>query len=276
MQEAINLSGIFIDKGPLSILKFKDNSNYTIRDPKRGSFFNKPIAVIVNQYSASASEFFAAAMQDYKRAIIVGSKTFGKGTAQNIMPLKENTDLGFAKITVETFFRVSGASHQEIGIIPDVKLPSVYQKINDNEATKPFVIKNDTVTARLKVLQLKQKDLKPIITSSNLRISRNDLFVTVNEQSDLLYNYVNKSQESYKLTLANIKAITKKRKSILDKVFTINENVLFTIKNTASTLEILSYNEDSKKENDYILQELSKDIYINETYNILNDYINLN
>ena len=127
--EAINLSGMFIDRGPISIIKSKSAKNFTLRDPKRGSFYKKPLLVLVNDYSASASELFSTAMQDYNRAIIVGSKTYGKSSVQGIIPLSDTKDLGYSKLTIEAFYRVTGKSHQSIGVIPDIILPSLYDKI---------------------------------------------------------------------------------------------------------------------------------------------------
>lgn len=276
MQEAIELSGLFIDKGPISILKFKDKTTYTIRDPKRGVFFKDPIVVLVNQYSASASELFAAAIQDYKRGIIVGSTTYGKGTAQNIMPLKENKNLGFAKVTVETFFRITGKSHQEIGILPDIKLPSIYQKFEDNEASKPFVVKNDTVQTKLKYFPLQLKDLKSVSEKSKNRISKDTNFIAINSSSDLLYNYAFNKRKPYTLTPKNVKDITDKRIENFDAIFSQNKKTLIPVSNTKSTLEIISYNEEEQIENEQTLSQLSKDIYINEAYNIITDYINKN
>ena len=108
MQEAIELCGMFIDRGPVAIIKSKTGEDYTFKDHKRGSFYNKPMVILVNDYSASASELFAAAMQDYNRAIIVGSTTYGKSTAQTILPLEQDRTLGFTKLTIEMGFDNSG------------------------------------------------------------------------------------------------------------------------------------------------------------------------
>ncbi|PSG88377.1 carboxy terminal-processing peptidase [Aurantibacter aestuarii] len=275
MQEAINLSGMFIDKGPLAILKFKDQSTYTIRDPRRGTFFNKPIAILVNDYSASASEFFTAAMQDYNRALVVGSKTFGKSTAQNIVPLKEGSDLGFCKITVEMFFRVSGNSHQAIGITPDIELPSLYKKMNVSEASKAFVIPNDRLDNREYYKAFIIKNLKELKENSSKRTSNNSYFNSIENKGEMLYKLVNVPTAKYALSINGINERIEKRKKAYDTIFSENDIVLTPVTNTKATEEFIIYNTDDKNENDFIINNLSKDIYINETFNILLDYLNL-
>ncbi len=275
MQEAINLSGMFIDRGPLAILKFKDQSTYTIRDPRRGTFFNKPIAILVNDYSASASEFFTAAMQDYNRALVVGSKTFGKSTAQNIVPLKEGSDLGFCKITVEMFFRVSGNSHQAIGITPDIELPSLYKKMNVSEASKAFVIPNDRLDNREYYKAFIIKNLKELKENSSKRTSNNSYFNSIENKGEMLYKLVNVPTAKYALSINGINERIEKRKKAYDTIFSENDIVLTPVTNTKATEEFIIYNTDDKNENDFIINNLSKDIYINETFNILLDYLKL-
>ena len=266
---------MFIDRGPLAILKFKDQSTYTIRDPRRGTFFNKPIAILVNDYSASASEFFTAAMQDYNRALVVGSKTFGKSTAQNIVPLKEGSDLGFCKITVEMFFRVSGNSHQAIGITPDIELPSLYKKMNVSEASKAFVIPNDRLDNREYYKAFIIKNLKELKENSSKRTSNNSYFNSIENKGEMLYKLVNVPTAKYALSINGINERIEKRKKAYDTIFSENDIVLTPVTNTKATEEFIIYNTDDKNENDFIINNLSKDIYINETFNILLDYLKL-
>src|SRR5690606_9880516 len=126
MKEAADLSGMFINRGPLAILKFNNGETFTVKDMNRGSLFQKPIVILIDNFSASASELFAAAMQDYNRAVIVGSPSHGKSSAQVILPLDEEGTLGFTKLTTEAFYRVTGKSHQSIGVTPDIVLPSLH------------------------------------------------------------------------------------------------------------------------------------------------------
>lgn len=133
VREAVDLAGIFIDAGPLSIYKNREPKPTTLKDANRGTIYDAPLLIMVNGYSASASELFAGAMQDYNRAVIVGSNTYGKATGQVILPLdttaQHNKDYKnskadyFLKLTVSQIFRVTGKTAQFTGIVPDIILP---------------------------------------------------------------------------------------------------------------------------------------------------------
>ena len=129
LYEAIQLSGLFIDKGPIVQTKLSHGKVEVKRDVNPSIAWKGPMVVMVNKLSASASEIFAAAMQDYGRALIVGGQTYGKGTVQNVMPLNEYVNdpelkLGQLKLTMGQFFRINGGSTQNRGVIPDIKFPA--------------------------------------------------------------------------------------------------------------------------------------------------------
>ena len=278
MQEAIELSGMFIDRGPVAIIKSKAGENYTIRDRKRGSFYNKPIVILVNDYSASASEFFAAAMQDYNRALIVGSTTYGKSSAQTIMPINEDESLGFTKLTIEAFYRVTGKSHQAIGIIPDIKLPSLYDNFKTSENDKPYALQNTSTNVTLKHLPLPKLDIAIVNTKSNARVLNDKSFKKITDINKALYDLVYKKGPKYKLTLERISEEKKQRKAALDFIFEddLDAPSLFKITNTLSTNELLEYNTEDKEQNNAVLKTLAQDIYINEAQHILKNLITLN
>lgn len=280
MQEALDLSGMFIDRGPLSIIKMNNDETFTVRDSKRGSFFNKPIVILVNNYSASASEFFASAMQDYNRAIIVGSKTYGKASAQVIFPLSETSDLGFCKLTVEAFYRVTGRSHQSIGVVPEIILPSLYNDFESTEYSKSYALKNDTIAISIKHRPLTPLRLEGIKKSSQLRIKNSKHFQDIKANNKALIKRLFEKGERYPLTLDTVYNKLNDRKNFMDTVFNNLENneqtPLVSIKNTTSTKEILGYNIEEKEQNDFIIEELSADIYIKEAQLILIDYLNTN
>jgi carboxyl-terminal processing protease len=143
MQEAIDLSGIFIDAGPVGQLKTKDEKLITLKDVNRGMVYDGPLVILVNAFSASASEMVAGTLQDYKRAVIIGSPTFGKGTAQVMMPLDTTIDFSkppvfkpnsnSIKLTVEHLYRVNGVTVQGKGVIPDIELPDFFQAAGERE-----------------------------------------------------------------------------------------------------------------------------------------------
>lgn len=128
LTEAVELTGLFIDQGPVVQVKDSGKRVQIESDPARGTAWDGPLAVLVNRASASASEIFAAAIQDYGRGLIIGEPTFGKGTVQNLVDLDmfargEQPGLGQLKLTVAQFFRIDGGSTQHKGVTPDVKFP---------------------------------------------------------------------------------------------------------------------------------------------------------
>jgi len=157
MQEAIDLSGIFIDAGPVGQLKTKDDKIITFKDVNRGMVYDGPLVILVNAFSASASEMVAGTLQDYNRAIIIGSPTFGKGTAQVIMPLDTSIDMtrplsfkpnsNSIKLTVEHLYRVTGITVQSKGVLPDIILPDFFQAAGQREKDQPFSLKPSDVPA---------------------------------------------------------------------------------------------------------------------------------
>ncbi len=127
LPEATALTGLFIDKGPVVQLKDTTGRLEVLDDPEPGTEYDGPLAVLVNRFSASASEIFAGAIQDYKRGIVIGQRTFGKGTVQNLVPLdrwSQRPVNGQLTVTIGKFYRVTGESTQHRGVEPDVTLPS--------------------------------------------------------------------------------------------------------------------------------------------------------
>ncbi len=277
MKEARDLSGLFIDRGPLSIINYKSGETYTMKDSKRGVLFSKPIVVLVNRFSASASEFFSSAMQDYNRAIIIGSQTYGKSSAQILLPLNESEELGYTKLTVEKFYRVTGKSNQKFGIIPDIKLPSLYDDFKTSESNKQYALKNDSVAVTLKHRPLKMFPIETLQANSKNRTLDNDAFLNIEKVNLILVNELINKKTQYALTLKNVSKDISAYKKIWQTFEDSNamNKTLLNIRNSASTIEILDYNNDDKEINEKIMKELSNDIYINEAKNILFDIKNL-
>ncbi len=150
LDEAIELTGLFIEKGP--VVQVKDfQGKISHEDDKSGVvFYDGPLAVLTSRLSASASEIFAAAIQDYKRGLVVGEQSFGKGTVQNLIGLqrfvpKETEKLGQLKLTMAKFYRVNGGSTQNIGVTPDLKLPAIYDEKTVGESSYPSALPWDKI-----------------------------------------------------------------------------------------------------------------------------------
>jgi len=277
MKEAADLSGMFIDRGPVAISKDKNEENYTIRDPNRGTIFTKPIVVLVNQFSASASEVFAGAIQDYNSAIIVGSATHGKATSQLILPIQKTRNSNFIKLTISQIFRVTGQSHQQTGIIPDISLPTIYENYKTQETHIPFALSNTTTEVILKHRPKLEKDIKALKIKSRKRVDSSSAFRAIatfkqnNEKEDL------EPLRSFPITLDYIFSINNRNSSSYKiKSFSLEKNSSkFTVINTESTDKILDYNEDDKSINATYREKLAIDPHIQEAYFIINDIIKL-
>ncbi|MGC4104464.1 carboxy terminal-processing peptidase [Ferruginibacter sp.] len=149
MWEATQLAGIFIDIGPVASVKEKDSKVHFLKDPNRGTIYDGPLIVLVNGASASASEFVSAVLQDYNRALIVGGTTYGKGTAQQVLPMDtvrldaSKTYEDYVKVTVEKFYRVNGSTTQWKGVVPDILLPDVYSDDEYKERSNASALQPD-------------------------------------------------------------------------------------------------------------------------------------
>ncbi|MEN9739156.1 MAG: hypothetical protein RLZZ318_1190, partial [Bacteroidota bacterium] len=149
--DVVEIGGMFIDKGPISLVKPRDGEPEVLDDRKPSVLWNGPLTIMVNENSASASEILAAAMQDYKRAVIIGSPTFGKGTVQRFVDLddafavNESDHLGSLKITIQKFYRINGTTTQLQGVTPDVIMPDRYRYLEYGEKENQFALKADRI-----------------------------------------------------------------------------------------------------------------------------------
>ena len=150
LQEAITLTGLFIKNGPVVQVKSSSNIIEVNQDPDPSIAYDGPLAVMINRFSASASEIFSAAIQDYGRGIILGENTYGKGTVQNLIdlnrtiPVKDKT-LGQVKLTIAKFYRVNGGSTQNKGVKPDIEYPSPYSHEDFGESSMPAALPWDQI-----------------------------------------------------------------------------------------------------------------------------------
>lgn len=148
LSEATELSGLFIERGPIVQLREGRGTIQQLDDPSPTAIYGGPLVVLVDRYSASASEIFAAAMQDYDRGVVVGQQTFGKGSVQNLFPLDRlmrGTDNGQLTLTIGKYYRVTGESTQHRGVIPDIELPSLVDPSTVGESTRDTALPWDRI-----------------------------------------------------------------------------------------------------------------------------------
>lgn len=197
LPEAAMLTDLFVDPGPVVQIRQSDNTvsrNYRSYQP---AVFRAPIAVLVNRFSASASEIFAGAIQDYGRGIIIGSTTFGKGSVQNLVDLKH----GRLKITEAKFYRISGDSTQHRGVIPDVTLPNLIDENEVGESSYDNALPWDRIHPTPHQHYFKISSFLPSIeTDHQERMAADPDFVFINKQSELFKEAASKKEVSLKLS----------------------------------------------------------------------------
>ena len=150
LNEAIDLTGLFIKDGPVVQVRNSDGSIQVGADEDQNVFYDGPLAVLVNRFSASASEIFSGAIQDYERGVIIGEQTYGKGTVQNLIDLNRimqgsDDKLGQVKITVAKYYRINGGSTQSLGVIPDITLPSTVEADEFGESSQESALPWDEI-----------------------------------------------------------------------------------------------------------------------------------
>ncbi|MDP6922951.1 MAG: carboxy terminal-processing peptidase, partial [Lutibacter sp.] len=196
LKTAIEISGLFIDKGPIVQVKYRGQRAKIKGDKDVGVLWNGPLVLLVNEFSASASEIFAAAMQDYGRAVIVGAKkTFGKGTVQNVLDLNRYSniegDMGALKLTIQKFYRVNGGSTQLAGVSPDIVLPSRYDymKIGESDLSNPLPF--DKVPQANYTPSDHYKNAGVVVSNSQQRVAQSGQFKLIDSQA----KWLKKSQD---------------------------------------------------------------------------------
>ena len=284
LSDAISMSGLFIKDGPIVQVKSRDRKPYVYNDEDKGVSYEGPLIVMVNSVSASASEILAGALQDYKRAVIVGSKsTFGKGTVQRFFDLDRvitgNNDikpLGQVKLTFQKFYRISGGSNQLKGIIPDIVLPDRFALIpvgeKDNENALPWT-EIAPVEYHQNVYTL--PDLSALRSKSEARVAQDSAFSLIMENAKRMKK--NMDETEYPLTLEAYKAMFDARDKEAEKF----KNIMNTdikglhVNNLEVDLEKINADEGKTARNKDWLEHLHRDVYLKETVLIMKDMIEM-
>jgi carboxyl-terminal processing protease len=186
LDEALSLTDLFIDRGPVVQVRYSNGYVQVLpeaKNQKPGIVYTGPIAVLTNRLSASASEIFAGAIQDYGRGIIVGGQTFGKGTVQSVLPLEH----GQLKLTQAKFYRVSGDSTQHKGVIPDILFPSLFDKEKIGESALDEALAWDTIRPAGYTSKRDFQQWLPVLRENHQsRIETSPDFIYLNNQKDLM------------------------------------------------------------------------------------------
>lgn len=281
MQEAMDLAGIFVDEGPLFIYKENGRKPTLIKDVNRGSIFKKPLIVMINEFSASASELFSNVVKDYNVGVVIGQTSYGKGSSQSVLPLDTNilkyqsianTNKDFIKMTNGRFYRLNCSTHQGVGVIPDVPLPASAASTLYKENKERFYLKPDSVVKKVIYSPNPPLPIAQLALLSKQRVSSSKAF----SRYALTRDSVDKLLTSkYKVAL-KFKDF-KKNKEDTDKLYTSFENALtlthktISCRNNSFDKKLNEVNETTKEFNQKIIESIENDIYIDEAFYILKD-----
>ncbi len=281
LRDVVRMSGLFIEEGPIVQVKGRGYPAEILEDEDPKVQYDGPLIIMVNNYSASASEIIAAAMQDYGRAVIVGSNsTFGKGTVQRFFDLDravrgnpEVKPLGEVKLTIQKFYRVDGGSTQLKGVVPDIILPDNfhYMKTGEKEQEYPMKwTKIDPVSYTQNVTKL--ENISTLKAASEKRLKSNPIFQKIDENARRFKRL--KDQTNYTLNMDEFQKEEEKldkESEMYEDMFTVIDGL--SIKNLP--VDLPEINSDSSKiaRNDSWIEGLSKDVYLEETLSIMKDMI---
>ncbi|WP_159800941.1 carboxy terminal-processing peptidase [Flavobacterium sp. MK4S-17] len=275
LKTVVDITGLFIPEGPVVQVKSTGRKKEVLSDTDPKVQWDGPLVVLVNNFSASASEIFAAAIQDYNRGLILGSRhTYGKGTVQNVIDLNQFVrnnsfgDLGALKTTTQKFYRINGGSTQREGVYSDIVMPDRYSYIDMGERDIDNAMPWDKIDAAQ--FSPVRNNFDNVIQKSKQRMAANQQFRLIDENAQWINekkddNKYSLNIEKFKAELAKNEAITKKFNALTE----YNNNLKF---------EALPYEQEIFKKDPALAEKkqrwyesLSKDVYVEEALNILDD-----
>jgi carboxyl-terminal processing protease len=213
LRDVVTMSGLFLETGPIVQVKSRGRTPDVLQDVNPGVVWNGPLVIMVNNFSASASEIIAAAMQDYERAVVVGSPaTFGKGTVQRFFNLDRYASgrndiqpLGQVKMTIQKFYRIDGGSTQLRGVVPDIILPDDYYYLELGEKENEFPMEWTEIASVAHSQNIyKVKNLKQLKANSAQRVKENETFQAILNNAQRLKTQ--RDNSVYTLKLDSFKA----------------------------------------------------------------------
>ncbi|HQZ23715.1 MAG TPA: carboxy terminal-processing peptidase [Flavobacterium sp.] len=277
LSTVVDIAGLFIEQGPIVQVKSAGRQKEVLYDRDKKIEWDGPLVIMVNSFSASASEILAAAIQDYKRGIIIGSKqTYGKGTVQNVIDLNQfvrssdKGDLGALKTTTQKFYRINGGSTQLEGVSSDVVMPDRYAYLKMGERDVDNAMPWDKIDPAQYTVWTNNAKFNKAIADSKNRIAQNQQFKLIEENAKWIDERSNENDYSLKLEefKKNQKAIeetNKKFKSIADYDYHLKFASL------PQEVEAMKTDASLKEKRERWHESLSKDIYVEEALNVLDD-----
>ena len=277
LQTVVDIAGLFIEDGPVVQVKETGQPKEVLKDRDKSIVWDGPLVILVNELSASASEILAAAMQDYKRAIVIGSKqTYGKGTVQNVLDLNRlvrnnsNGDLGALKFTTQKFYRVNGGSTQLEGVKSDVVVPDRYSYIDIGEKDQENPLPWDKIDAVDYDVWGNYFDYDTTIEKSKERMAANEQLKLIDANAKWVKKI--RDRESYSLNYENYKRemeLNEEEAKRFEKLSEYKTNLTFS--SLPYEVELMDKDSVLKEKRNRWHQSLAKDVYIEEALNVLHD-----
>ncbi len=283
LRDVIDMSGLFIERGPIVQVKSRGQRPEVMADKDPKVQYDGPLVVMVNLMSASASEILAAAMQDYGRALIVGSKgTYGKGTVQRFYDLDRAVrgfddikPLGEIKLTTQKFYRINGGSTQLRGVTPDIVLPDEYHFIKTGEREQDYPMEWTEISPveySQNVYRIRNKEA--LQKRSEARVENSAVFDRIYKEARRLEN--RREDSELDLNLEGYQSYMSKQEMASEEFDQLFDDVVTSgVRNLEVDIPSIHADESKKARNDDWIQSVSKDIYIAETLNIMHDMITL-
>jgi len=277
LSTVVDIAGFFIDKGPVVQVRDAKNNTEVLKDSDSNVIWDKPLVILVNELSASASEILAAAMQDYERAVVIGSKqTYGKGTVQNVVDLNRwmrNSsfgDMGALKITTQKFYRINGGSTQLKGVESDVAVPDRYSYIDIGERDYENPMPWDKIAPANYDVWNGYSNLNQVIKTSKKRLSSNSQIQLIDEnakwiQSQRNQNNFSLNYENYSEDIAKVEEMSKK----FEKIDNYSSNL--TYESLPYEAALMSKDSSLTQKRKRWHESLSKDVYVEEAIQVLQD-----
>jgi carboxyl-terminal processing protease len=278
LYDVVQMAGLFIDEGPIVQVKDRENKASVLKDKDKNILYTGPLAVMVNEFSASASEIFAAAIQDYNRGVIIGStSTYGKGTVQRNIGLDENgfsvtsAELGTVKLTLQKFYRINGGSTQLKGVYSDIVLPDNLENLKVREKDDPDALPWDEIGKATYNNWSAGYDLKTIQQLSSQRLANDVTFKMIKESSDWLSKQNDKHYslqiDKYRKEQAMIRSTVKQMETMMKLKDSLNVSAL--------PKEVNRWDNDKNKKDRFAqwINNLQKDIYLDQAVKVMNDMI---
>lgn len=281
LYDVVQMVGLFIEGGPIVQVKDREGKPQVYYDRDKSVLYDGPLAVMVNEFSASASEIFAAAIQDYDRGVIIGStSTYGKGTVQRNIGLDKtmgfldpNSELGTIKLTLQKFYRINGGSTQLRGVASDVNIPDIFEYTKIREKDNPDALAWDEIQKADYNRWKYGLDLNPIRKASAERLKNNGLFTTIHNNAEWL---AKQSDKQVSLSLKKYVEEQKRNKAIAKQIETQNKLPHeLAVEPLADDMKRVEAAGDAAKLERFKnwLKILRNDPYLDEATNVLNDMV---